>query len=167
MRLNICLHASGNSTNRLPYHINSARGSDAPNYNSFQRPHFARVHYARHARYEYARRAWRPLYLNLDPQTRIASTPSNMYGQTAGDLARATFQTSLRLHMLQPVLTWSTSLLRLLSGRRPYLHVCMKPSGQTIDLMTGSLTDQTLVNLTGKLKMFAEICRDSENITSC
>lgn len=44
------------------------------------------------------------------------------------------------------------------------MHVCMKPSGQTIDLLTGSLTDQTLVNLIGKLKMFAEICRDSENI---
>eukprot|EP00873_Tetraselmis_striata_P034237 jgi/Tetstr1/454501/TSEL_041401.t1 len=93
-------------------------------------------------RYEREGRAGRPSYLNLAPQTPTGATanPSSNYRPTAGNLTVAAeyFANSSRADEL---------------GQR------------TLDLLSSSLSAQTLKSYAGRLSQFAEFCHDSENIS--
>eukprot|EP00873_Tetraselmis_striata_P019086 jgi/Tetstr1/439350/TSEL_027788.t1 len=94
-------------------------------------------------RYEREGRAGRPSYLNLAPQTRTGAiaNPSSNYRPTAGNLTAVA-------ECFANDAFGSNEL-----GER------------TLDMLSSSLTAQTLKSYAGRLSEFAEFCHDSENIS--
>eukprot|EP00873_Tetraselmis_striata_P035869 jgi/Tetstr1/456133/TSEL_042902.t1 len=129
-------------------------------------------------RYEREGRAGRPSYLNLAPQTRTGATanPSSNYRPTAGNLtvaaeyfannsrAGGTLSVKRRTYVIDEpaaIAPWAASL-------RSRLHDAFGSDelGQrTLDLLSSSLSAQTLKSYAGRLSQFAEFCHDSENIS--
>eukprot|EP00873_Tetraselmis_striata_P026753 jgi/Tetstr1/447017/TSEL_034475.t1 len=129
-------------------------------------------------RYEREGRAGRPSYLNLAPQTRTGATanPSSNYRPTAGNLTAAaeyfanssraggTLSVKRRTYVIDEpaaIAPWAASL-------RSRLHDAFGSDelGQrTLDLLSSSLSAQTIKSYAGRLAQFAEFCHDSENIS--
>jgi hypothetical protein len=143
-----------------------------------QRPSFARVRYARDMRYEREGRAGRPSYLNLAPQTRTDATanPSSSYRPNAGNLTAAAeyFANSSRtggtlsvkrhtyvIDEPEAVGPWAASL----RSRLQDAFGSDELGQRTLDLLSSSLSAQTLKSYAGRLSQFAEFCHDSESIS--
>eukprot|EP00873_Tetraselmis_striata_P018622 jgi/Tetstr1/438886/TSEL_027394.t1 len=129
-------------------------------------------------RYQREGRAGQPSYLNLAPQTRTEATanPSSNYRPTAGNLtvaaeyfanssrAGGTLSVKRRTYVIDEpaaIAPWAASL-------RSRLHDAFGSDelGQrTLDLLSNSLSAQTLKSYAGRLSQFAEFCHDSENIS--
>eukprot|EP00873_Tetraselmis_striata_P042817 jgi/Tetstr1/463081/TSEL_008015.t1 len=129
-------------------------------------------------RYEREGRAGRPSYLNLAPQTRTGATanPSSNYRPTAGNLtvaaeyfanssrAGGTLSVKRRTYVIDEpaaIAPWAASLRSQLQDAFGSDELGQR----TLDLLSSSLSAQTLKSYAGRLSQFAEFCHDSENIS--
>eukprot|EP00873_Tetraselmis_striata_P018178 jgi/Tetstr1/438442/TSEL_026999.t1 len=129
-------------------------------------------------RYERDGRAGRPSYLNLAPQTRTEATanPSSNYRPTAGNLTAAaeyfanssrasgTLSVKRRTYVIDEpaaIAPWAASL----RSRLQDAFGSDELGQRTLDLLSSSLSAQTLKSYAGRLSQFAEFCHDSENIS--